>query len=169
MFGIKLAIKTLAANEACRLQLVLETAQAKNKRQTNGCRNPKAQVVVHNQISLSVGFNCMWIPYFQSLSELNWQSLQRQRTYLNQCQTFKVLNGMDCIEFAKYWSYSGAQQMRFGHACTLQTMSSRVDTFRFSFFVSAPFIWDSLPANVYCLRTYNLFTYELKECLPPSP
>ena len=25
--------------------------------------------------------------YFQSLSELNWQSLQQQRTYLNQCQT----------------------------------------------------------------------------------
>ena len=62
--------------------------------------------------------------YFQSLSELNWQSLQQRRTYLKQCQTFNVLNGMDCIEFAKYWSYSGPQQTRFWHACTLQTVSS---------------------------------------------
>ena len=68
---------------------------------------------------------------FQSLSELNWQSLQQRRTYLNQCQTCKVLNDMDCIEFAKYWSYSGAQQTRFWHACTLQTVSSRVNTYRF--------------------------------------
>ena len=72
--------------------------------------------------------------YFQSLSELNWQSLQQQRTYLKQCQTFNVLNGMDCIEFAKYWSYSGAQQTRFWHARTLQTVSSRVNAYRFSFF-----------------------------------
>ena len=40
--------------------------------------------------------------YFQSLSELNWQSLQQRRTYINQCQTFKVLNCIDCIQFAKY-------------------------------------------------------------------
>ena len=102
--------------------------------------------------------------YFQSLSELNWQSLQQRRTYLNQCQTFKVLNGMGCIDFAKYWSYSGAQQTRFWHTCTLQIVSSRINAYRFSFFVSAPFLWNSVPANVCCLHTYNLFKYELKQC-----
>ena len=92
--------------------------------------------------------------YFQSLSELNWQSLQQRRTYLNQCQTFKVLNGMDCIDFAKYWSYSGAQQTRFWHACTLyhQELTLIVSLF----FVSAPFLWNSLPANVCCLHSLNI-------------
>ena len=71
--------------------------------------------------------------YFQSL---NWQSLQQRRTYLNQCQNFQVLNGTDCIEFAKYWSYSGAQKTRFWHACILQTVSSRINAYCFSYIFS---------------------------------
>ena len=85
--------------------------------------------------------------YFQSLSELNWQSLQQRRTYLKPCQTFNVLNGMDCIEFAKYWSYSGAQQTRFWHACTLQTVSSWVNAYRFSFFYLHHH-WKSAPVEM---------------------
>ena len=102
--------------------------------------------------------------YLQSLSELNWRSLQQRRSYLNQCQTFKVLNGLDYIEFAKYWSYSGARQTRQWHACTIQTISSRVNAFRFSFFVSAPFVWNSLPSDVV---VHILIILKLKQCHSP--
>ena len=50
---------------------------------------------------------------------------------------------------------------------TIQTISSRVNAFRFSFFVSAPFVWNSLPSDVCCSHTYNLFRCKLKQCHSP--
>ena len=92
---------------------------------------------------------------------LKWQSLQQRRTYLTHLQTFKMLHGADCIEFNKYFAYSRAPQTRSCNASTLQCGSSRVNSFRYSYFVAAPFLWNKLPADVSCACTYNSFRSKL--------
>ena len=99
--------------------------------------------------------------YDESLTELHWSTIEQRHSYLSLCQVYKIINRLDCINFTDYFSPCKAPQTRYCKVNSLQCMPSRVNAFRYSFFISAPFIWNSLPVHISSAPTYAAFKSSL--------
>ena len=91
--------------------------------------------------------------YDQCLSELALQTLMQRRLFLLSLQIFKTVHCLDCIKFQNYFSFCKNQhpRTRSYHPLHLLTCASRVNPYRYSFFVNAPFIWNALPGSILCI------------------
>ena len=99
--------------------------------------------------------------YEESLAELHWSTIEQRHSYLSLCQIYKIVNRLDCINFTDYFSPCKAPQTRYCKANSLQCMPSRVNVYRYSFFINAPFIWNSLPVHISSAPTYAAFKSSL--------
>ena len=43
--------------------------------------------------------------YEESCEELKWPTLRQRRRFLSACQTYKIVNDLDCIRFNDYFRY----------------------------------------------------------------
>ena len=96
------------------------------------------------------------ISYEECCSKLKWLSLKARRDYLSCCQVFKIIHHLDCINFSNYFSFSPLSSTSC-HSLALFCRQSRVNAFRYSFFVRAVFLWNSLPTDVVTANSYNTF------------
>ena len=74
------------------------------------------------------------------------------------CKFLKIVHCLDGIKFQNYLSFCKNQHPRTQsyHSLHLLTCASRVNPYRYSFFVNAPFIWNALARlNL----VYTLFCY----------
>ncbi len=78
--------------------------------------------------------------------KLGWLSLLNRRTYLDCCQTFKIINGSDCIVFHDYFKRNKGNLRLKSH--NLFIPQSRINAFRYSYFVNATHVWNRLPTSV---------------------
>ena len=84
--------------------------------------------------------------YSTSCHRLGWLSLQNRRNFLDCCQTFKVINGLDCINHEDYFTRNLSN--RRSNSCSLFISQARINAFRYSFFINAPHMWNKLPVSV---------------------
>jgi len=49
--------------------------------------------------------NCWSSPYSKSCHDLQWLTLQQRHLLLCQCQTFKIVHGIDCINFSDFFCF----------------------------------------------------------------
>ena len=56
--------------------------------------------------------------YDESLAELHWSNIEQKHSYLSLCQIYKIVNRLDCINFADYFSPCKAPQTHYS-ACLL--------------------------------------------------
>ena len=103
--------------------------------------------------------SCWSSSYSDSCHDLQWLTLHQRRLLLCQCQTFKITRDMDCIKFTDYFAFK-SRTLR-SHPYSLAIPQSRINAFRFSYFVNAPFIWNQLPSSI--LQSSSLCTF--KFCL----
>ena len=102
-----------------------------------------------------------WTASYATLySELKWPSLQQRRSIAVCHQMYKIVHNLDCIEFDKYFIYKKIL-CRF-HPYSLSIPSSRINVFRFSFFINAPHLWNDLPSDVVQLSSFYSFKSQLK-------
>ena len=99
--------------------------------------------------------------YEQCLTELNLPSLRARRLFLLNLQTYKIVHSLDCINFQKYYRFCNNLSSRSYHPLHICLLPSRVNTFRYSFFVNAPFIWNQLPGYLLCVVCPETF----RDCL----
>ena len=85
-----------------------------------------------------------------------WLTLQLRHLLLCQCQTFKIVHGIDCINFSDFFAFK--QRSLTSHPYSLSIPKSRINAFRFSYFVNAPFVWNQLPSPI--LESSSLFTFK---------
>ncbi len=100
--------------------------------------------------------NCWSSPYSESCHDLQWLTLQQRHLLLCQCQTFKIVHGIDCINFSD--SFAFKRRSLRSHSYSLSIPKSRINAFRFSYFVNAPFVWNQLPSPI--LESSSLFTFK---------
>ena len=124
----------------------LEKVQRRAARWVSGARWDKQ----HNSWSTS---------YSDSCHNLQWLTLHQRRLFLCHCQTFKIIRGMDCIKFTDY--FTPKSRLLRSHPYSLSIPQSRINAFRFSYFVNAPFTWNELPPNL--IQSSSLSTF--KFCL----
>ena len=91
--------------------------------------------------------------YNQCLSKLALPTLTQRRFFLLSSQIFKVVHCLDFIKFQNYFSFCKNQhpRTRSHHPLHFLTCVSRVNHYRYSFFVNAPFIWNALPGSILCV------------------
>ena len=78
--------------------------------------------------------------YLDCCEELNWLTLRKLR---NASQTYKIV---DCIPFSDYFKLK-PHPLR-SHTHSLFVFQSRVNAFRFSYFVNALHLWNHLSHNI---------------------
>ena len=49
--------------------------------------------------------NCWSSPYSESCHDLQWPTVQQCHLLLCQCQTFKIVHDIDCINFSDYFAF----------------------------------------------------------------
>ena len=98
--------------------------------------------------------------YEQELHELQWLTVNQRHHFLSLCQVYKTVNRLDCIKFSDYFSYS-TRSVRNCHSLQLSYTSSRINAFRYSFFVNSPFLWNKLPSSVVCSTSLPSFKHQL--------
>ena len=70
--------------------------------------------------------NCWSSPYSDSYHNLWWLTLQQHHLLLCQCQTFKIVHGIDCINFSAFKRRSFRSHLYF-----LSIPKPRINAFRF--------------------------------------
>ena len=98
--------------------------------------------------------------YEQEQHELQWLTVIQRHHLLSLCQVYKTVNRLDCIKFSDYFSYS-KRSVRNCHSLQLPFTSSRINAFRYSFFVNSPFLWNKLPSSVVCSTSLPSFKHQL--------
>ena len=96
--------------------------------------------------------------------KLSWPTLERRRQFLVCCQVYKLINNLDCIPFSRYLSFNRAFHTR-SDTLTLFCSHSRINAFRYSFFVHCSFVWNNLPFDVANAPSLYSFRTRLKKFL----
>ena len=91
--------------------------------------------------------------------ELNWLPLAKRREFLICCQTYKIINNLDCLQFSNYYSFNNLNTR--SHNLSLVCKYARINSYRFSFFVNSIFLWNSLPSTIACCSSYSNFKTHL--------
>ena len=101
-----------------------------------------------------------WSHSYRDLCKsLDWPTLEPRRSLLSCTQLYKIVHQLDCIMFSKYLSYKRKSNLRC-HPHSLRLSHSRINCFRFSFFVNTPHIWNSLPLDI-IESTYLYLTLDI--------
>ena len=98
--------------------------------------------------------------YEEAHTHLHWHSLATKRTLLACCPVYKIINNMDCIDFSSYFSRNPCSITR-SHNLSLFCVPARTNTFRYSFFINSPHVWNSLPPHVVRAQSFPSFKFKL--------
>jgi len=79
------------------------------------------------------------------LTELKWPTLAH-RLYQSVVMLHSIMNNYTPINFCHYFTFN--TNATRSHPLTLQTRSSMVNAFRYSFFVNSLFVWNSIPYEI---------------------
>ena len=91
-----------------------------------------------------------------SLDSLGWPSLKSRRSYLKLNLTYKILNNLICIP------YDNFKPVTY-YTCGCQHhLQCTYDSYRYSFFSSAIWLWNSLPLNTATCNDVDEFDQKLK-------
>ena len=96
------------------------------------------------------------------ISELGWPLLHSRRKYFSVLMVYSILKGAP-IAFLKYFQFNSLPTRT--HPLTLALTSSTINAFRHSFFVAAPFLWNSIPHAILSEPNKNLFKSKLRHFL----
>jgi len=103
---------------------------------------------------------CWSKTYEECRSQLRWPTVQQRHQLLSCCQTFKIIHNLDCLNFDDYLCFN--QSPTRSHSLTLRCTRSRINSFRYSFFVNIPFLWNTIPYDIVNSTSYAAFKYKLK-------
>ena len=101
--------------------------------------------------------------YEECRSRLKWATVQQRHMLLSCCQAFKVIHNLDCLDFHEYLSFNESRTR--SHRLSLRPTGSRINSFRYSFFINIPFLWNTLPVDILDATSLSTFKSKLKNFL----
>ena len=97
------------------------------------------------------------------LDQLKWPTLHNRQKYFTICQLHDIFNNYSTIPFKEHFSMSNR------HSCSntflIDTSISTINPYRYSFFINAPFLWNSIPARILQICQTKLFRSALRRFL----
>ncbi len=101
--------------------------------------------------------------YDECRSRLRWATVRQRHVLLSCCQAFKIVHNLDCLVFHEYLCFNESR-MR-SHRLSLRCVGSRVRSFRYSFFINIPFLWNTLPIDILNTTSYSAFKFKFKKTI----
>ena len=98
--------------------------------------------------------------YDQVLDELQWLTILQRHTIVGCCQAYKVINSLDCTDFHQYYRYVSHNSRC--HTLALSCVQSRVNSYRYSFFVNTLYVWNRRPSDIVNSLSLASFKHNLK-------
>ena len=95
------------------------------------------------------------------LQELNLDSLEQRRKQQRLSMMYKIVNELVDINQDRYLQ-KAQTRTRGSHSSKFQTISTRTDTFKYSFFPRTIVDWNSLPNNILESPSLSTFKERLK-------
>ena len=97
--------------------------------------------------------------YEEACKQLKLKTLDIRRTMLSLCQVSKIVHNLDCIPFNLYFTFNtnGTRSHQLSLVCPL----ARINSFRYSFFINAPYLWNRISLEVLNCKTYPCFKRSL--------
>ena len=100
-----------------------------------------------------------WIPSSYSwskssdvcLGELQWPSIHQRHTYFAICQVHDIFHNRNLISFSDYFHLSTVRSHN------IQPAPSTINSYRYSFFINSPFLWNAIPFNILKIAQINPF------------
>ena len=89
------------------------------------------------------------------LEELKWPTLELRRQYQTIVMVYSILHKQTPIIFSHHFGFNTNSTR--SHPLALKIRSSSINAFRYSFYVNAPFVWNSIPYEILSLSSNSLF------------
>ena len=90
--------------------------------------------------------------------ELKWPPIHRRHTYFSICQVHDIFHNRNCIAFSDYFDLSSIRPLN------IRPASSTINSYRYSFFINSPFLWNAIPCYILQIAESKLFRSTLR-CL----
>ena len=95
------------------------------------------------------------------LVELKWPSIHQRHVYFSVCQVHDILHYHNST---KHFQLSNNNFTR-SHPLTIQPISSSINSYRCSFFVNSPFLWNTIPYVILKIKQSSSFRVALRRFL----
>ena len=92
------------------------------------------------------------------LAELKWPSIHQCHVYFTICQM--VLHHQN---FTNHFQLSNTSTR--SHPLTIRTVPSSINSYRYSFFVNSPFLWNTIPYTILKIKQSSSFRLALRRFL----
>ena len=93
------------------------------------------------------------------LKELNWPSIHQRHIYFSICQVHDILHNRHCVSFSDHFQLSKVRPLN------IRPASSTINSYRYSFFINSPFLWNAIPYSILKVTQSNLFRSALRRFL----
>ena len=103
--------------------------------------------------------NCWSTAYTELCKNLQWVTLECRRTIAVCRQVYKIIHNMGCIPFDRYFTFKKIPSR--SHPFVLYIPVSRINVYRYSFFINAQHLWNKLPTDIVDTYNFNLFKSKL--------
>ena len=95
------------------------------------------------------------------LVELKWPSIHQRHVYFSVCQVHDILHHHNST---KHFQLSN-NNFTTSHPLTIQPISSSINSYRYSFFVNSPFLWNTIPYAILKIKQSSSFHVTLRRFL----
>ena len=102
-------------------------------------------------------------PTNDCLNKLNWPTLTSRRDYLSVLMMYDIMNNRyDSLKLSDFCTFNTS--CTCAHSLSLVPPQSTINSFGHSFFVNAPFLWNTVPDFSFTLSSRN-FRSAVYACL----
>ena len=96
----------------------------------------------------------------ECIQALKWPTIQQRHTYFTICCIHDSLNYKNSLPFSEHFQLSQAPTRC--HPLSIQPVTSSINSFRYSFFVNNPFLWNTIPHTILQIKQPPLFRLALR-------
>ena len=96
----------------------------------------------------------------ECIQALKWPTIQQRHTYFTVCCIHDSLHHRNSLPFSEHFQLLQAPTRC--HTLSVRPVTSSINSFRYSFFVNSPFLWNTIPHSI--LRIKQLPLIHLALC-----
>ena len=100
--------------------------------------------------------------YVERIKILNWPTLEKRRHFISLIECFKIVFGLNSLNFSNFFELSLDKRTRANHSFKLGVKNARVNHHKYSFFIRIVKEWNNLPQYVVEAESFKLFKARLK-------
>ena len=96
----------------------------------------------------------------ECIQALKWPTIQQRHTYFTICCIHDSLHHRNSLPFSEHFQLSQAPTRC--HPLSIRPVTSSINSFRYSFFVNSPFLWNTIPHTILRIKQPPLFRLALR-------